>query len=195
MACNIRTFLFNTLCLLCGCVFIVFEIQSTIFDNKSEFSLPPPARYTSDEIRINHLPHQEALNDKEIDQNNYWIIRNKKYKLPQIWITMGLCWSNNTQYWGKEHFPYKESAPLSAQLWMRLTSSIKVILQVVYSEREPPDELLEYKKKLENFGVIVKLVPRASELKCVLEAQLIRIVAYLLPEVSNLITSYKIKRI
>ena len=46
-------------------------------------------------------------------------------------------------------------------------------------------DLLEYKKKLEGFGAIVKLVPRATELKCVLEAQLIRIVAYLLPEVSE----------
>ena len=68
---------------------------------------------------------------------------------------------------------------------MRLSKSITVILHVVYSEPEPPEDLLEYKQKLEGFGAIVKLVPRATELKCVLEAQLIRIVAYLLPEVSK----------
>ena len=60
-----------------------------------------------------------------------------------------------------------------------------MILHVVYSEPEPPEDLIEYKKKLEGYGVIVKIVPKASELKCVLESQLIRIVAYLLPEVSN----------
>ena len=98
---------------------------------------------------------------------------------------MGLCWSTNTKFHGKQNFPYKEAAPLSAQLWMRLSSSIKVILHIVYSEPLPPDDLIEYKTKLEGFGAIVKLVPKASKIKCVLEAQLIRIVAYLLPEVSR----------
>ena len=188
MAYAMRTFLFNTLCLICGCIFIIFEIQSTIFDKSSEYSQPPPARYTSNEI----LPvPQQALSDTIHNKNvNTWKVQGKTYVIPNIWITMGLCWSTNTKFWGKEKFPYKESAPLSAQLWMRLSSSIKVILHVVYSEPEPPEDLLEYKKKLEGFGVIVKLVPKASEIKCVLEAQLIRIVAYLLPEVSISIMNY-----
>ena len=184
MACNVRTFLFNTFLLLCGCVFIIFEIQSTFFDKHPKFSLPPPAPYDLNEIRIDRLPPR-SLSEKDINRKDHWIVKNETVEVPQIWITMGLCWSTNAQVWGKENFPYKESAPLSAQLWMRLSSSIKVILQVVYSEPDPPDDLLKYKEKLENFGVMVKLVPKAPELKCVLESQLIRIVAYLLPEVSN----------
>ena len=182
MAFNIRTFLFNTVCLLCGCVFIIFEIQSSFFDKSSKFNLPAPAPYTSNEIEVHQLP-QYKFNENDKGVKNYWLVGGKNIEIPRMWITMGLCWSSNTQYWGKEHFPYKESAPLSAQLWMRLSSSVKVILHVVYSEPEPPQDLIEYKKKLEGFGVIVKLVPKASQLKCVLEAQLIRIVAYLLPEV------------
>ena len=185
MAYSIRTFLFNTTCLLCGCVFIIFVSQSTRFDKSSEFSLPPPAPYISNEIETYPLPHTEVSNEKENSKKNYWLLGKKSVEIPKIWITMGLCWSSNTKYWGKENFPYKEAAPLSAQLWMRLSKSITVILHVVYSEPEPPEDLLEYKKKVEGFGAIVKLVPRATELKCVLEAQLIRIVAYLLPEVSK----------
>ena len=183
MAFAMRTFLFNTLCLICGCIFIIFEIQSTIFDKSSEFTQPSPARYTSNDIQF--VPHQEVSETSRNDNVNTWRVKGKTYVIPRIWITMGLCWSSNAKVWGKENFPYKESAPLSAQLWMRLSSSIKVILHVVYSEPEPPEDLIEYKKKLEGYGVVVKIVPKASELKCVLESQLIRIVAYLLPEVSN----------
>ena len=183
MAFAMRTFLFNTLCLICGCIFIIFEIQSTIFDKSSEFTQPSPARYTSNDIPS--VPHQELSETSHNDNVNTWRVKGKTYVIPRIWITMGLCWSSNAKVWGKENFPYKESAPLSAQLWMRLSSSIKVILHVVYSEPEPPEDLIEYKKKLEGYGVVVKIVPKASELKCVLESQLIRIVAYLLPEVSN----------
>ena len=181
MALAMRTFLFNTLCLICGCIFIIFEIQSSIFDKSSEYTQPSPARYTSNQIQS--VPHKALINASQNENVNTWRVAGKDYILPRIWITMGLCWSENTKVWGKENFPYKESAPLSAQLWMRLSSSIKVILHVVYSEPEPPEDLIKYKKKLEGYGAIVKLVPKASELKCVLEAQLIRIVAYLLPEV------------
>ena len=187
MAFAMRTFLFNTLCLICGCIFIIFEIQSTIFDKSSEFTQPSPARYTSNDIPF--VPHQEVSETSRNDNVNTWRVKGKTYVIPRIWITMGLCWSSNAKVWGKENFPYKESAPLSAQLWMRLSSSIKVILHVVYSEPEPPEDLIEYKQKLEGYGVIVKIVPKAPELKCVLESQLIRIVAYLLPEVRNKVIS------
>ena len=185
MANIIRTYLFNTVCLICGCVFIIFEIQSTLFDKESEFSLPPPIPYTSNKIQTSNIIPPQALHKNKTDRVNTWHVGGKEYKIPQIWITMGLCWSTNTKFHGKQNFPYKEAAPLSAQLWMRLSSSIRVILQVVYSEEKIPDDLIEYKKKLESYGVVVKLVPKANDIQCVLEAQLIRIVAYLLPEVSN----------
>ena len=48
---------------------------------------------------------------------------------PDIWVTMGLCWSNNTHYWGKDKFPYKEAAPMSSKLWMKLTGARWVICE------------------------------------------------------------------
>lgn len=120
----------------------------------------------------------------ETKENKYfWHVKGREYEIPRIWITMGLCWSGNAQVYGKENFPYKGAAPLSAQLWMKISPSIKVILHVVYSEAIPTAALLEYKKKLEDFGTIVELVPTSSKLSCVLESQLIRLLAYLLPEV------------
>ena len=48
-------------------------------------------------------------------------------------------------------FPYKDAAPLSSQLWMKITPA-KVIMQIVYSEDEVSEELIDYKKKLESYG-------------------------------------------
>ena len=64
---------------------------------------------------------------------------------------MSLCWSANAQVYGKEKFPYKDAAPLSSQLWMKITPA-KVIMQIVYSEDEVTKELQDYKKKLESYG-------------------------------------------
>ena len=69
---------------------------------------------------------------------------------------MALCWSANAQVHGKENFPYKDAAPLSSRLWMKLTPA-KVILQIVYSEEEISTELLKYKAELESYGVLVYL--------------------------------------
>ncbi len=33
----------------------------------------------------------------------------------KIWITMGLCWSENTKFHDKGQFPYKAAAPLAAR--------------------------------------------------------------------------------
>jgi len=102
----------------------------------------------------------------------------------QTYITMGLCWSENAQVHHKENFPYKEAAPLSAQLWMKFTPA-KVILQIVYSEPEISEELSNYKKELEKYGTLVYLAPTGSDMKCVLKSQMIRLVAYSLPFIQD----------
>ena len=82
---------------------------------------------------------------------------NRNHNIKQIrilylvWITMSLCWSANAQVYGKENFPYKDAAPLSSQLWMKITPA-KAIMQIVYSEDEVSEELIDYKKKLESYG-------------------------------------------
>lgn len=106
----------------------------------------------------------------------------KKLEPINIWVTMALCWSENTQYHGKGQFPYKEALPLSSQLWLNLTTA-RVIAQIVYTEPSISDELRSYQSQLESHGVLVKLVP-AQTMDCVLKAQLIRILVFDLPEVS-----------
>ena len=54
-------------------------------------------------------------------------------------------------------------------------------MQIVYSEEEVSEELLEYKKELEGYGAKVFLVKTGTEMKCVLKSQIIRVLAYLLP--------------
>ena len=184
MAFDIRTFLFNTMCLLCGCVFIIFEIQSTIFDHSNlEYSLPPPAAYHSLGRNEKLQKFDDSILGEKKDKKYFWQVKGKKYEVPKIWITMGLCWSSNAQVYGKQNFPYKGAAPLSSQLWMKISPAIQVLLHVVYSEPKPSEELLKYKEELEGFGTKVKLIPTSSSLTCVLESQLIRVLAYLVPEV------------
>ena len=185
MAFDIRTFLFNTMCLLCGCVFIIFEIQSTIFDHSNlEYSLPPPAAYHGFEKNGNPPKFVNSTLNEKTDKKYFWHVKGQKYEVPKIWITMGLCWSGNAQVYGKQNFPYRGAAPLSSQLWMKISPAIQVVLHVIYSEPKPSEELLKYKEKLEGFGTKVKLVPTSSNLTCVLESQLIRVLAYLVPEVT-----------
>ena len=106
-------------------------------------SAPKPALSMLDIHSLADKNHDDAVsNIKDITFENN--------EGPRTWITMGLCWSANAQVHGKENFPYKDAAPLSAQLWMKLTPT-KVILQIVYSEEEISDELKEYKKELERY--------------------------------------------
>ena len=100
----------------------------------------------------------------------------------RLWVTMGLCWSSNTKFHGKGSFPYRDAAPLSIQLWMNLTPAT-VILQIVYTEDEVSGKLERYKEKLEGYGAKVQLV-RAEGMECVVKAQIVRMFAYEIPEVS-----------
>ena len=61
-----------------------------------------------------------------------------------LWVTMGLCWSSNTKYHDKKDFPYREAAPLSIRLWMKM-AEVKVIILIVYSEESVPPDLGKYK--------------------------------------------------
>merc|ERR1711983_282471 len=93
----------------------------------------------------------------------------------RVWVTMGLCWGENTKYYGKEKFPYSEAAVRSVQLWHHLTSA-RVVMTIVHNQREPDEHLLEYRDKLVSHGAHV-ILHQETELSCVLASQLIRILA------------------
>eukprot|EP00095_Tigriopus_kingsejongensis_P006885 maker-scaffold125_size330479-snap-gene-0.11 protein:Tk06885 transcript:maker-scaffold125_size330479-snap-gene-0.11-mRNA-1 annotation:"hypothetical protein" len=106
----------------------------------------------------------------------------QRLKKTNIWVTMALCWSGNTQYHGKSKFPYREALPLSTQLWRNLTTA-RVVVQIVYNETSISEALRAYRTQLEGYGALVKLIPTEG-MDCVLKAQLIRILVFDLPEVS-----------
>lgn len=97
---------------------------------------------------------------------------------------MSLCWSANAHVLGKDHFPYKESVPLSTQLWHQFTPA-QVILQIIYSESQISAELKDYKTHLESLGAKVFLIPTGNDIQCVLKSQLQRLLAYLLPFIED----------
>ena len=173
-----RTFLANSLLTLSFCVFCLYQVQEFALermdDLNREHHRPRPAANAFD-IKVSQ--QDEEISDSAIKD----VQSAKKTNGTNIWITMGLCWSTNTQYHGKNKFPYKDAAPFSSQLWMKLTPA-RVIMQIVYSEAKPSEELIQYKETLEGYGALVKLVPSGG-MKCVLKAQLIRILAFGLPEV------------
>ena len=135
--------------------------------------------------RINSY-QDSATSPYKSDSINALIYQNNTLKKAesQTYITMGLCWSENAQLHGKENFPYKQAAPLSAQLWMKFTPA-KVILQIVYSEPKISEDLKTYKEELESYGVLVYLVPTGPDIKCVLKSQMIRLFAYTLPFIND----------
>lgn len=197
-------FFVNTFGLLCVCVFMVYQMQEVAL-NKMEalntsFQRPPILAFhqivnnddedlfldhSENEAEISKYPNRPPSEaSRELVKPTTELSEIKNLYRDKIWITMALCWSTNTVYHGKEKFPYSDAAPLSAQLWMTLTKA-KVILQIVYSEDKVPADLAEYKERLEGLGVLVKLVRTGEEMKCVLKAQLIRLLAFELPEVTK----------
>jgi len=170
-----RTLGWKGLAIIVMCIFCIYKMDQIALDTDSSQSLsaPKPALSMLDIHSLVEKHHDDAVsNIKDVTFENS--------EGPRTWITMGLCWSANAQVHGKENFPYKDAAPLSAQLWMKMTPT-KVILQIVYSEEEISDELKEYKKELESYGAVVFLVPTGSDMKCVLKSQMIRLLAYALP--------------
>lgn len=192
-----RSFLLNTLLLLCGCTFCIYQLQEVALERASDLNRDhyrPPilsayqiSHEEEDEVDAKTEPrnelssHRSNVIEDDIDAKNTTTTTSTKKK-SKIWITMALCWSNNTHYHGKNNFPYKAAAPLSSRLWMRLTPA-KVILQIVYAEDEISDELKEYKRDLEWHGATVKLVKADESMTCVLKAQLIRLLAFQMPQV------------
>ena len=101
----------------------------------------------------------------------------------KVWVTMAVCWGENAQVHGKEHFPYTEAALRSVNLWHTLTHA-RVLLTIVHSGKASK-ELLAYQKRLEELGADVSLAESKSDLGCVLTSQLIRLLAFNNPLVND----------
>lgn len=76
----------------------------------------------------------------------------------KVWISTSVCFSGNTKFFQKSHFPYLFSARLSADLWHRVTNA-STIVQVIYDDVDKGNgKLTKFKQELEEGGSRVELV-------------------------------------
>ena len=111
---NVRIWGFKSLLILCICVFCVYEIQEVALNNMDKYSQMAPPRPAMSLLQLHSLANHEE-HHQIVDVND------GSPESRTTWITMGLCWSANAQVHGKENFPYKDAAPLSSQLWMKVS--------------------------------------------------------------------------
>ena len=150
---------FQTLILLLFCVFTVYRVRD--------------ASNLGDDVALRRPPimpsfHIEGAEDEGEEEENSgndfavyhpWVPSNgtesnsapgtengmgSSSETSALWVTMGLCWSSNTKYHDKKNFPYREAAPLSIRLWMKMAEA-RVIILIVYSEESVPPDLGKYK--------------------------------------------------
>ena len=101
-------------------------------------------------------------------------------KKQQIWISMGLCFSKNTELHGKKHYPYTEVTPLAILLWHHFVPYVRIILYIVYDVYEPEDRRKMYETnllKITNNTVKVRWVTDDG-MSCVTKSQLVRMWAF-----------------
>jgi len=190
---RLRTLTIHTTLFLSLTVFCLYSLQEVAF-NQMEDSLRreysrPPILGVLDISEHQAEDNQTGDLDDEIghdtDDPDFKVMTQKnqteEMKERKVWVTMGLCWGENTQYHGKQDFPYFEAAQRSIPLWHSLTPA-RVIMQIVYN-KNINTQLIEYRKKLEGLGAVV-LLKQSQDLPCVLTAQLIRLLAFDLEFVS-----------
>ena len=92
---------------------------------------------------------------------------------PQVWASMGLCYSHNTQMHGKGRYPYKDVAPLALLLWRYHLPEVRTIVRIVHTEPRISSFMRVYSEMLERTGALVEWIP-AGNMDCVTKSQLVR---------------------
>merc|ERR550539_1120043 len=93
---------------------------------------------------------------------------------------MGLCFSKNTEMYGKEKYPYAEVTPLALILWYHFFPDIRVILYLIYDAGEIEDRRKLYEEQLKQTNVEIRWV-KSGDMSCVTKSQIIRMWAFLEP--------------
>ena len=102
---------------------------------------------------------------------------NSMTKKREIWISMGLCFSKNTEMYGKEKYPYAEVTPLALILWYHFFPDIRVILYLIYDADEIEDRRKLYEEQLKQTNVEIRWV-KSGDMSCVTKSQIIRMWAF-----------------
>ena len=124
------------------------------------------------------VTNNSNLANNETKSND--IVKRKR----QIWISMGLCFSKNTELYGKSKYPYQLVTPLAIILWYHFFPDIRVILYLVYDKFEFEDRKILYEESLKQTNVEVRWVPE-GDINCVTKSQLIRLWAFQEPMIDD----------
>ena len=68
---------------------------------------------------------------------------------------MGLCFSENTEKYGKKAYPYAEVTPLSILLWRYFypeESKVGVILYLIHKEENKTAEMIAHEQMVQTTG-------------------------------------------
>jgi hypothetical protein len=139
------------------CAFFVVNLVLT----KNRLSLDPDNTF---EVKTQFLSQTNKRNKKYAileEGSTETAKKTKKNTKPKIWISMGLCFSENTKKYGKEHYPYSEVTPLALLLWSYFfpkTDEVSTIIFLVHNEPNKTEHMEVYEKTLIPTGVTVVII-------------------------------------
>lgn len=76
-------------------------------------------------------------------------------KKPKIWVSMGLCFGETTEKYGKKYYPYSEVTPLALMIWNYFfpdPEEVSVLLFLVYKTSEKTPHMEAYEKTIVQTG-------------------------------------------
>ncbi|KAK6192458.1 hypothetical protein SNE40_003922 [Patella caerulea] len=145
-----------TLCFLLVCVYLKWYLQPKCF--------------------VPNLGDSSFVNRTEVSFDTSFLHEGAHAK--KTWVSLSVCWSKNTEFHHKQHFPYKLATKLSTRLWHMKTFVSTVVFVIYDAEDKFNVELRRYVLDLQHIGNKVKLVPTHPNMSCSLQSQLQRIFAF-----------------
>ena len=100
----------------------------------------------------------------------------------KTWVSMAVCFDENTQFHGKSKDTYIEATILSAKTWRERTG-VNVVVFVVSLKANVFGNSIS--RRLKSHGVLVKRVFPIEEVGCPTTSQLVRMGAYTLSEIND----------
>jgi len=105
---------------------------------------------------------------------------------PKIWASLGLCWGENFQNYGKQDFPYARAAVYATKLWKSQSyNQIDVVITIVLAPgHDEGQELGAYIRELRDAGATVVTQPTLWS-NCVQQSQVVRMYSFLHPFIAE----------
>ena len=154
---------------------------------------PPKMHYLQDIYKKIHLKNHTAqtshcTNCSAINQTNSTANITEQSKATRhkrkLWISMGLCFSKNTEMYGKRYYPYDLVTPLAILLWYHFFPDINVILYLIYDKNEIDDRRKLYEEQLRQTNVEIRWI-KSGDMSCVTKSQVIRTWAFQEPMIED----------